>query len=304
MKKTRFSFFIPLSLILVLLFMLLKPMDALEGAKDSLLMWFHSLLPSLLPFMILSGLLVSTGSAVLCTSLFHPIFHRLFKTSQEGTFALIIGFLCGFPMGAKILSDFRLQNKISKEEGNFLLGFCNNFSPMFVLSFLCPLLTIPQWKILLIVFGSPLLYGIFYGLFFKKSQTPNSKKDKVPLTFSFSMVDTAIMSGFTAITKLGGYLILFGIFAKMVTALPAATILKGCLISLTEITNGIAVTSSLVLSEKLKALILLPGLALGGLSGLAQTKCMIGETDLSLKNYALAKLMCALIAMFLTLALC
>lgn len=304
MKKS-FSFFIPLSLILVLLFMLIRPITTLEGAKTSLLIWFQSLLPSLLPFMILSGLLISTGSAIFCTFLFHPLIHRLFKTSKEGTFALITGFLCGFPMGAKTLAEFRLEQKISKEEGNFLLGFCNNFSPMFVLSILCPQFSIPNWKILFIVFGSPFFYGLFFAfLFFKKSSFSSILHKKQPLFFSFSLVDTAIMNGFAAITKLGGYLILFGIFAKMVTALPAATILKSFLISLTEITNGITYTGSISYPEKVKALLLLPGIAFGGLSGIAQTKSMITETDLSISSYLKAKVICALIAILLTLALC
>lgn len=168
MKKKGLSLFIPVSLILILLFMLICPLAALEGAKTALLVWFQTLLPSLLPFMIISSLLVSTGSAVFCTALIHPLFRHLFKTSREGTFALVTGFLCGFPMGAKILGDFLKEKKITISEGDFLLCFCNNFSPMFVLSFLCPLLSIPKWKIIAIVFGSPLLYGLLTARLCKK----------------------------------------------------------------------------------------------------------------------------------------
>lgn len=292
------------SLILILLFMFAQPMAALDGAKTSLLLWFHSLLPSLLPFMILSQLLILTNGANYCSSFLYPPLHKIFGCSREGSFALVIGFLCGFPMGAKTLSDLRHNNRISKQEGDYLLGFCNNFSPMFVLSYLGPNLQIPQWKILLIVFGSPLLWGLLSRFFYRSFSHNTKSLTNPPLTFSFSMIDQTIMSSFSAITKLGGYLILFGIFTKMVTALPTVTILKSHLISLTEITNGISFTAALPFRPKTKALILLPGLCLGGLSGLAQTKSMISETDLSLAYYAFSRLTTFFLSLMAALVLC
>ncbi len=210
---------------------------------------------------------------------------------------MVMGFLCGFPMGAKILSDFRKEKKISQSEANYLLGFCNNFSPMFLLGFLCPILNLPTQKILCVTLGSPLLYGFFLSLFRKKTHTLSPKDHSI--LFTFSMMDSAIMNSFSAMTKLGGYLILFGIFTKMVTALPAATIFKSLIISLTEVTNGIAYTDSLSIPSNLKAYILLPCICFGGCSGFAQTKTMIQETDLSLNKYIFSKTVCTILAALL-----
>lgn len=112
------------------------------------------------------------------------------------------------------------------------------------------------------------------------------------------------MNGFSAITKLGGYMILFGIFAKMATALPAATIFKSILISLTEVTNGISYATQALYPEKIKAAILLPALCFGGLSGFAQTKSILNGTTLSLRKYLKAKFLTALLCLFLTVLLC
>lgn len=74
-----------------------------------------------------------------CTSLDLP-YHihflcPLLGTSYYGTFAVLTGFLCGYPMGAKTTSDLLNVNKISRSEASYLLSFCNNTSPAFILSY-------------------------------------------------------------------------------------------------------------------------------------------------------------------------
>lgn len=128
-----------LALILLSLFftMLLFPETVFQGACDGLLLWYQILIPTLFPYLIVTGLLLKTdGAAVVSRLLFRP-FHLLFGTSFYGSFAVLSGFLCGYPMGAKIIADLLLQGKISLEEASYLLSFCNNASPSFIITFSC-----------------------------------------------------------------------------------------------------------------------------------------------------------------------
>ena len=127
-----------LALVLLSLFftMLLFPETVFRGACDGLLLWYQILIPTLFPYLIVTGLLLKTdGAAIVSRLLFRP-FHLLFGTSFYGSFAVLSGFLCGYPMGAKIIADLLLQGKISLEEASYLLSFCNNASPSFVITFL------------------------------------------------------------------------------------------------------------------------------------------------------------------------
>ena len=127
-----------LALMLLSLFftMLLFPETVFQGACDGLLLWYQILIPTLFPYLIVTGLLLKTdGAAVVPRLLFRP-FHLLFGTSFYGSFAVLSGFLCGYPMGAKIIADLLLQGKISLEEASYLLSFCNNASPSFIITFL------------------------------------------------------------------------------------------------------------------------------------------------------------------------
>lgn len=102
-----------LALILLSLFftMLLFPETVFQGACDGLLLWYQILIPTLFPYLIVTGLLLKTdGAAVVSRLLFRP-FHLLFGTSFYGSFAVLSGFLCGYPMGAKIIADLPSSRK-------------------------------------------------------------------------------------------------------------------------------------------------------------------------------------------------
>ena len=51
-----------------------------------------------------------------------------------GGFAFTMGLISGYPVGAKIVSDFREKRLITKDEGERLLCFTNNSGPLFILS--------------------------------------------------------------------------------------------------------------------------------------------------------------------------
>ena len=56
----------------------------------------------------------------------------LFNIRGEGSFALIMGIISGYPVGAKIACNFRKNNVCSKEECERLLSFTNNSGPLFI----------------------------------------------------------------------------------------------------------------------------------------------------------------------------
>ena len=86
-------------------FMLLFPKDVFNGASKGLLLWFHTVFPTLFPFLIITNLLMSTNCIRLIARLFGPLLNKIFRVSPNGSFAIIAGFLCGYPMGAKISAD-------------------------------------------------------------------------------------------------------------------------------------------------------------------------------------------------------
>ena len=54
-------------------FMLLFPKDVFNGASKGLLLWFHTVFPTLFPFLIITNLLMSTNCIRLIARLFGPL---------------------------------------------------------------------------------------------------------------------------------------------------------------------------------------------------------------------------------------
>lgn len=98
MKKS----ILPVIPVLILILLLMRPALAFDGAKSGLLLWFNVVLPTLLPFMLCSSLLVAWGGVPLITRPFAPLL-KLLGLSDKGSYALMSGLLCGYPMGAKQL---------------------------------------------------------------------------------------------------------------------------------------------------------------------------------------------------------
>lgn len=302
-----------LGILLFFLTMLLRPQEVFFGAGKGLLLWFQTVLPTLLPFMILSGLLISTNSITYLDRIFSPVFRRLFRISQNASFAVVAGFFCGYPMGAKVTADLLRQGKISQAEGQYLLSFCNNTSPMFLVSYVIwqnlqkQSLLLPS---LLLLFGTPVLASaLFYPFSFRKSG--NSKKDRSGsgstkkqasrICIKFQMLDTCIMNSFETITKIGGYIILFSILISLLSSDPFQKIpLLKMILPFLEITNGIPMLCASDLPLIMRFTLTMALTAFGGICSVAQTNCMLEGTGLSIIPYFFQKVitafLCAILA--------
>ena len=119
------------------MFLLLYPQEALAASKEGMQLWLNVLLPVLLPFLILTGILIHTNMAGKLLQPVEVIWNKVLGVSAAGAYAVIVGALCGYPVGAKITSDLYENHQISESEAKYLLTFTNHASPVFVRTYLC-----------------------------------------------------------------------------------------------------------------------------------------------------------------------
>ena len=121
--------------IIILLFVIFPDMVA-GGAKLGLTLWFHTVLPALLPFMVLSNFMIKQNVTGAVSRVAYPVFARVFGLSKAGCYPAVIGLLSGYPVGAKTTAQLYREKMLSKSEAQYLLTFCNNASPMFLLEYI------------------------------------------------------------------------------------------------------------------------------------------------------------------------
>lgn len=282
-------------------FILMFPSHVLDASKRGLLLWFDTLLPTLLPFLIVSQLILKTSLTDYFQKLTGTFFQRLFHCSENGAFCLLCGFLCGYPVGARLISLQIKENKLSLSEGQYLLSFCNNVSPMFCISYgiLQTLGETAVFPYLLFIYGSALLFGIFtrpksivQTVFANKKQTPSTEN-------IFQLIDVCIIDSFLIMIKLCGYLILFTIISDaLLLILPKNAYLAPAVTSLLEITGGLSAIRNLP-DGFYKTILCISSLTFGGLCCIFQTSSVISDTKLSLKKYISHKVIITVIALFL-----
>ncbi|HHV10327.1 MAG TPA: transporter [Clostridiales bacterium] len=322
--KSRKSTLVKLAILLFLVTMLLFPGCAFRGASSGLLLWFNNVLPSLLPFIIVSNLIVRLNITRHISRVFYPVFGKIFGISREGCYPVVIGFLSGIPMGAKAAADLEADRRISMEEGQFLMSMCNNASPMFIIGYISiTQLELPEIKYALfaIIFGSAIIGAFIYRLlvFLRKPRrgklqaasltrqeasmdtaAPLPGKAPRPGSFRFEMLDSSIMNGFEIVTRIGGYIILFSILAQiMKESLPSSGIVKAFAMGILEITTGISQICSTAAGIKTKIVLIAALTSFGGLSGIAQTKSVLQGSRLSIRSYLYARVIVAIVAFLL-----
>lgn len=291
MKKNPYLLLSALFVFLLTVMILLFPSLCLFFALNGLNLWFQKMIPALFPFMVLSGIMIRMDLTDTFVTILSPVLKPLFRVSPACLYTIVIGFLCGFPMGANVTAQLYERGKLTRPEANYLLAFCNNIGPVYFLSFALPAIGIRHvLPALFGMYGLPLLYGMFLSFFLqKKTQhetlpSLKSAETKKPVSF-LEALDDSVLASLTSITKLGGYMILFNmlnVFPALFCKNQTVKALFNCLL---EITGGISAIQSR------SPFLVLCLLHFGGLSCIAQTYSMIKNTDLSLKNYLFHKLM-------------
>ncbi len=310
-KVLNIRIILSLCTLLLLTILLFFPKASLAGAESGILLWFNVVLPTLLPFIIVSNLIINLKLTEGVSKVFYPLLKRFLHVSKNGSYVAIIGLLTGLPVGAKACADLVKKHMISKEEGQYLLTFCNNASPMFLISYISiSTLDLPgkRYVFLLLIYVSAILTGFLYRFVHKKQMTSfaNITKTKITAVVStqsvdtaqstrpkakFELVDSAIMSGFDVITRVGGYIVLFSIVSNVfLSVAPANNVLSFVTVGFIEITNGVNTLGSCFLPLNVKIALILSLTAFGGLSSVAQTKSVIDESGLSIRSYFVYKI--------------
>ena len=113
--------------------LLLRPQKAASAVRAGLALCSGTVVPSLFPFFAAISLLLQLGAAEALGRLCAPIMRPLFRMRGVCALPLLAGLLGGYPSGAKTAASLYAQGRITRQEAELLLGFCDNCGPAFLL---------------------------------------------------------------------------------------------------------------------------------------------------------------------------
>lgn len=272
-----------------------------EGAKNGLLLWSGTIVPTLLPFFLLTGIMNKYQAFHIVSHVFFPIYRRFPWLNRDLAYTLVLGFLCGYPLGAKIISDLVLSGSYTKKEGQCLLAVCNNLSPMFTIGYTLTLILKDRLSIPLFFFclyAPNLCYFLYLMANARKKAMFFDHQIKTSL-FTQKTMDEIIFDSLRSIFSVGVYIMIFSIGANLLTVLDPVPFATDFLIGILEITTAITHFGSMPISIQSKAVILCAISSFGGLCAAAQTMSACRAGNLSLKKYLAAKTVFAMLSCLL-----
>lgn len=276
------------------------PENAVSYAYQGLIQWATRMVPTLFPFMMISSMMIYTGIDIYLTKLLSPLIKPLFACNANGLYAVFMGFLCGFPMGAKATCDLLKHKKITKSEAEYLLSFCNNIGPTYFLGVIFPILRGCGYNnklpFLFGIYGIPLLYGIFLGktsykpVTFTDSSTVLNlvkKAEDIPATTALRL---SCLNSIQSILLLGGYVTFVNAFRVIPTILGLSSYTSAVAGSFLEIIHGIpGIYIDTQIPPSWKVFWIMVSLSFSGICCMLQTSSIIIEEGLSMKKYVCHK---------------
>ena len=282
-------------------------------------MWANSVVPSLLPFFIATELLGYTNIIPMFGKLLNKFMRPLFNVPGEGAFPFIMGIISGYPVGAKIVSDFKKQGLCTNIEAERLIAFTNNSGPLFIVGTVgIGLFKDTKTGILLLI--THILACITVGILFRWWKSGRNKRstsfietsNKLPSRISLSnlgeVLASSIMNSISTIFLIGGFVVLFSVvisilnnigilnlFVNLISPLSnvfgiSDKYLKGIITGLIELTNGVC-DIALIANKNISSNIIICAflLGFGGISVALQVLSITSKNNISIKPYLLGK---------------
>ncbi len=301
----------------------------LIAAKNGLILWSSSVVPSLFPFFIATELLGYTNIIPILGKLLNNIMRPLFNVPGEGSFALIMGIISGYPVGAKIVCDYKKQGICTNEECERLLAFTNNSGPLFIIGTIGINLlgnSSIGFKLFYIHIISCLLVGFLFRWWKSNNKILNLKRSSsnsrtyVCFNNFGTVLSSAIQRATSSVLLIGGFVVFFSVVISMLNSSeildlcckilgPIFSMFKipmeywnGIVTGIIELTNGVKMTALNISSINIIVCSFLLGF--GSISVLLQVLSITSEAKISIKPYILGKILQACFSAIFMYLLC
>lgn len=259
-----------------------------EYVKEGMLLAVSTVVPTSLPFMIMSDLYVCWGRPE-NIGILRSMLTRSLGIGKYGIAPLICGNIGGFPIGAKMCAECYSRGMLTKEEAEWLMPLSNNPSPAFVVGGIgMGIYKSATFGItmLLSIYSATILCGIILGRNGRKTQLT---ENNVNNSFDFvASVKNAGLSSISIISFISVFSAALGMMKRYVKYAPVTYVVSAFL----EVTNAVKIYSSAGdLPREIGMILSAFALGFGGISVGLQSSVFASSSGLKMRKYYLVKLL-------------
>ena len=286
------------AIFLILILFLIFPYEISKEAGDALSMCLTKVIPSLFPFMVVTDIL---GKRLRSDNPFFKVISKIFKISESGAFILFSATVCGYPSGARLISEKYENNEITKSEANHLMLFINNCGPSFAISTVGGMM-LGNVKIGGIIYLSHILssmtIGITLSFFPPLIKKTSIKRDKIPFSKAFV---ASLSDSFSAVLKVTAVIVFFSAFLKIFDIFKITSYISpefsGILKGMVEMTGGLKILSKAMIPLRIKMMFSSFLITFGGISVFFQLKTFL--KDIKIAPCIICKVLTGFLAMLI-----
>lgn len=119
--------------LVITLLMAVYPTETLQSSLRGLSIWWQVLFPALFPFFVISELLLGFGIVHFFGKLLDPLMRPIFRLPGSGGFVVAMGYISGYPVGARLTAQLWEQRLVNRAEGERLVAFTTTSDPIFLI---------------------------------------------------------------------------------------------------------------------------------------------------------------------------
>lgn len=309
---------------------ILNPKESLEASTRGLTIWWEVVFPSLLPFFIVSELLIGFGVVRFIGVLLEPLMRPIFRVPGVGGFVWAMGMASGNPAGAKLTSRIWQEKQITSTQAERLVSFTSSSNPLFIFGAVA-VGFFNDASLGILLASAHYLGNLCVGLtmrFYGGPEKTETEEKKRRLLFLIrvafkelhvtrlketrplgKMLGDAVISSIQTLLMIGGFIILFSVFNRILGIIQVteliAVFFSGALAlfniatdlsvpfitGIFETTLGNQLVSESNANLLDKVMIASFILAFGGLSIQAQVASILAETDIRFQPFFVARVL-------------
>ena len=226
--RKNYQFIFCILLLVCILMVAFNPAPYISSTFVGIKIWATIVLPSLFFFFIISKILMQQEKSFKIFSFLDYPFKKLYNISTGGGYIFLMSILSGYPIGAKLVSEFYEQKIISQNDAKKIIAFASTSGPMFIIGSVAVKM-FNNYLLGIIIFIAHILSTLINGLLFRNIDKDNKidkqSNYKKTITINKQNLNDIMYNTIISLLMVGGFITLCFTMLELIMSLKTTQII-------------------------------------------------------------------------------